>query len=105
MHDTAELSVAEVAEGVARGDIQLVDVREAHEFAAGHIAGAVNNPLSHFDLDALAAVDAPVVLLCVAGIRSGRALEAAQHAGIAVAGHFGGGMKAWVEDGRPINRG
>ena len=50
----------------------LVDVREADEFASGHIPGAVNVPLS-----AIAAAvfpkDAPLFLYCLRGTRSMRA--------------------------------
>ena len=38
-----------VKRGLADGSLVLVDVREPHEFAAGHIPGAVSLPLSMFD--------------------------------------------------------
>ena len=50
----------------------LVDVREAEEYAAGHIPGAVHVPLSairEIDLPA----DAPLFLYCLRGTRSLRA--------------------------------
>ena len=40
-----------VKAGLQDGSIVLVDVREPHEFAAGHIPGSVSMPLSVFDPD------------------------------------------------------
>ena len=50
----------------------LVDVREADEFHAGHIPGAVNVPLSMIDRITLPK-DAPIFLYCLRGTRSKRA--------------------------------
>ncbi len=51
MADTAtkpiveDVSLKDLKAGLADGSIVLVDVREPHEFAAGHIPGASLNPL------------------------------------------------------------
>ena len=50
----------------------LVDVREPDEYAAGHIPGAVNAPLSTLDRADLPA-DRPLFLYCRMGSRSARA--------------------------------
>lgn len=50
----------------------LVDVREADEFRAGHIPGAVNAPLSALTQTALPK-DRPLYLYCLRGTRSRRA--------------------------------
>ncbi|NVO30625.1 HesA/MoeB/ThiF family protein [Hymenobacter lapidiphilus] len=57
----------------------LLDVREPHEYAAGHLPGAVSLPLSQLDARA-AEVPAtgPVVVYCQGGTRSARALERLQ---------------------------
>ena len=51
----------------------LVDVREAEEFAAGHIPGAVNLPLSRIKTVALPK-ETPLFLYCLRGARSLRAV-------------------------------
>lgn len=51
----------------------LVDVREAEEFAAGHIPGAVNLPLSMIKTVALPK-ETPLFLYCLRGSRSLRAM-------------------------------
>ena len=47
----------------------LVDVREADEFASGHIPGAVNAPLSTINHTTLPK-DKPLFLYCLRGTRS-----------------------------------
>ena len=50
----------------------LVDVREADEYASGHIPGAVNAPLSTITGTTLPK-DAPLFLYCLRGTHSRRA--------------------------------
>ena len=50
----------------------LVDVREAEEYADGHIPGAVNVPLSIIERAQLP-MDRPLFLYCLKGSRSARA--------------------------------
>ncbi len=80
----------------------LVDVREPHEFAAGHIEGATNLPLSGFD-PALLPTGKPIVLMCQAGARSARALQAAKAAGVEDIRHYAGGANGWrMQGGRLV---
>ena len=39
-----EISTDEVAEKVGDESVQIVDIRNAHQFASGHIPGAINIP-------------------------------------------------------------
>jgi rhodanese-related sulfurtransferase len=99
-----DLDFAAVRAGLADGAILLVDVREPHEFAAGHIPGSVSMPLSQFDPTAIP--DQPgkqVVFSCAAGIRSLRALEFAQSVGLPIDSHYVGGFKDWVMQGGAID--
>jgi NADPH-dependent 2,4-dienoyl-CoA reductase/sulfur reductase-like enzyme/rhodanese-related sulfurtransferase len=53
------------------GEATLVDVREPHEFAAGHVPGAINLPLSHLrDRYAELPVDREIWLTCGVGQRA-----------------------------------
>jgi rhodanese-related sulfurtransferase len=90
-----------VKQGLEEGSIVLVDVREPHEFAAGHIPGSISHPLSRFDPTQLPE-GKRVVLSCAAGIRSARAAEFAQSMGRNITEHYKGGFKDWVESGEPI---
>jgi rhodanese-related sulfurtransferase len=94
-----ELTPAQVAE---LGAVQLVDVRTAPEYEAGHLADA-----RHVPLDQIPAVageldrDQPVVFYCRVGERSALAAEAFRAAGFQ-AYTMAGGLLAWADDGRPI---
>ena len=90
-----------VKRGLADGSITLVDVREPHEFAAGHIPGSLSLPLSTFDPSAIPE-GRRVVFSCAAGVRSARASEIAQAFGRDVREHYKGGFKDWVAAGEPV---
>jgi rhodanese-related sulfurtransferase len=83
----------------------VIDVREADEFAAGHIPHAINMPLSTFHAGQLSdPLDRVVVLSCLGGKRSGMALDKCRAAGAAVDTHLAGGFGAWKSAGLPIER-
>lgn len=80
----------------------LLDVREDNEWAAGHAPGAVHVRLGQLDPGTFAAT-APVVAVCRSGNRSGSAARKLAAAGVTVY-NLVGGMKAWLEAGRPVIR-
>jgi rhodanese-related sulfurtransferase len=82
------------AEAWSAGTCAVVDVREPHEYAAGHIPGAINQPLSSFDPDELPR-GKPIVLICQAGSRSLNALRRALAAGVEDIRHYPGGTSGW----------
>ena len=100
-----DLSPSEVADGVAAGTIVLVDVREPNETAVERFPGAMLMPLSRFDPGRLTVPDGrSVVFACASGIRSVKASEYAQSAGIGGDAHLAGGLKAWKAAGLPTER-
>jgi rhodanese-related sulfurtransferase len=96
-----DLDREDIKKGIEQGLILVVDVREPHEFAAGHIPGAVSHPLSTFDPGSLPE-GKRVVFSCAAGVRSVRALEFAQQAGRDIRDHYKGGFKDWAAAGEPV---
>lgn len=70
----------------------LVDVREADEFASGHIPGAVNHPLSQIASigDRIPDRDRPVFVYCLSGGRSGKAAGRMQKQGFKNVKNIGG---------------
>ena len=58
----------------------LMDVREADEFRAGHIPGAVNAPLSAIRQVTLPK-DTPIFVYCLRGTRSKRAVSCLKRMG------------------------
>lgn len=101
-----EIGPGELNDMLAKSEALLVDVREADEFAAGHIAGAINLPLSTFSADQVPHPQGKtVVLQCAGGKRSGMALDKCKTAQAAIDTHLGGGIMAWANAGLPIVRG
>ena len=81
-------------------DALLVDVREAEEYDAGHIPGAVNAPLSTLE-GADLPKDRSLFLYCLRGSRSARAAALLKRLGYARVKSIGGinGYKG-EKDGR-----
>ncbi len=103
-----DISLDDLKAGLADGSILLVDVREADEYAAGHIAGALFNPLSRFDPSKLPVANdgQKVVIYCRSGRRSVTAMEQARLSGRRDANtHFGGGILAWLNASLPVVEG
>jgi rhodanese-related sulfurtransferase len=102
MWDTVEHEPEQVAELLAAGTAQLVDVREPYEHDAGAIAGAVHVPLADL-AQAWERLDPgrPVIFYCRVGARSAMATEAFRRAGWD-ARNMAGGIEAWVARGLPL---
>jgi rhodanese-related sulfurtransferase len=101
-----DLSIDAIKQGIAEGSIMVVDVREPHEWAAGHIPGSVLAPLSSFDPLALPPLgDRRLVLSCRSGKRSLTAAAAVQKAGLVADAHYAGGFLDWVAHGEPVETG
>lgn len=84
-------------------DAQLIDVREADEYTAGHAATAVPIPLSEFtarvgELD----TTRDIYLICQLGGRSGRACEYLEQEHGLGAINVEGGTEAWAAAGLPM---
>jgi rhodanese-related sulfurtransferase len=100
-----DITPAELHNLLAATSALLVDVREPDEFAAGHIAGAVNLPLSTFTPSNVPdAGGRTIVLQCAGGKRSGMALDRCAAAQSAIDTHLAGGIGAWIAAGYPVTR-
>ena len=73
-------------------------MREPNEYAAGHVPGAINLPLSRFSPSQLPR-GKPIVLICLAGGRSTRALRQALDAGCTDIRHYAPGASGWKSRG------
>lgn len=53
----------------------IVDVRTYGEFSGGNVAGSINIPLNEIParIEELKAMEAPLILCCASGMRSGQA--------------------------------
>jgi rhodanese-related sulfurtransferase len=101
-----EIPLAEADAALAAADV-LIDVREADEFAAGHLQGAVHIPrgLLEFKLSAMPALqarDLNVVLYCKTSGRAALSAVAMQSMGYLNVTSLAGGYDAWVAAGKPV---
>lgn len=102
----ARVTVAE-ARGLTGGDqpeAVLLDVREKHEWTAGHAPGAVHAPLTELAAGGTLPAEAqgrPLVVICRSGHRSRQAAKLLASRG-ARAVDVEGGMNAWAAAGHPV---
>ena len=93
-------------QAVLAAGAELVDVRNSSEFAAGHIAGAVNLPLGRLAerLDELPR-GGTVVVHCQSGARAGVAASLLAARGFGDVRHLAGDYAGWAKAGRPVETG
>lgn len=85
----------------------VIDVREADEFATGHMGGAKNVPLAQLDEKLPGAVKnkaLPLILVCSTGARASRAVVVAKKLGYEQAQALGGGLKSWKDATLPLEK-
>ncbi len=100
------LSPEQVKEGIDKGTMLVVDVREPNETSAEHIPGTVFLPLQGFDPANLPDPgDKRLVFSCRSGKRSVTASLIAQSAGLPYDAHMAGGILAWKEKGFKTEQG
>ncbi len=101
------LNPAEAVLLMNREKAVVIDVCEPGEFANGHIAGARNVPLAQLEAQLPGVVKnkaTPVMLVCQAGVRSGRALAVVRKLGYENAQSLAGGLKAWRAASMPVSK-
>ena len=99
-----EIAPAEAHARQQRGAL-VIDVREPHEWNAGHIPGARLVPLAELP-QRLTEFDPnqEIVLVCRSGNRSAQATLMLQRAGFTRVANLAGGMIAWTRAGLPVTR-
>jgi len=99
----SEYTPRQVAELVQNSDVQLIDVRQPEEHAAGRIAGDRLIELGSLavEVDSIDR-DRPVVFYCRSGSRSAMATEAFRGAGFN-AHNMAGGLLDWQAAGLPLD--
>lgn len=97
------LSPGELQALCGAGGVDLIDVREPHEWIGGHLPGARLVPLATLLRDPRASVRGDrAVFVCAHGLRSLTASLAAESAGVAEVFNLDGGVMWWVARGLPL---
>ena len=100
MNPIVELDPVALKQRLDNGTAVVIDVREADEYAAGHLPGARLNPVSRFNPRAVPTGDDPTpVLYCRSGTRSGEAARQLLSSGVDQVYHMKGGILAWQQAG------
>ncbi len=101
-----EISVQDAEQAIRAADV-LVDVREADEFAAGHMPGAVHISRGMLEfrfsgMPALQSRDLKIVLYCKTSGRAALAGAALHDMGYLNVQSIAGGFDAWAAAGKPV---
>ncbi|NGZ59475.1 MAG: rhodanese [Nitrospira sp. LK265] len=94
------------------GAAVIVDVREPHEYAAGHVTGAINIPRgliefkiwSHIGFPANNAMDRPLILQCQSGSRASLAAQSLHDLGFTQTTAVVMNLDDWQKVGHPFTK-
>jgi len=97
------ITAHEAKEMLARGDVQVIDVREPDEYQRGHVPGAKLIPVSTVlprrqELDN----DKDLIFVCAVGQRSALACEMAAAVGLTRLYNLEGGTDGWAKAGHKL---
>jgi len=100
-----ETSIADVKKRMDSGEkFLLVDVREDHEWANGHLPGAVHMSRGLIERDIEVKVpetSSKMILYCGGGFRSALVADNLQKMGYSNVESMDGGWRGWLEAGLP----
>jgi hydroxyacylglutathione hydrolase len=106
LESTEQVSVNDLASRIDSGDVQVIDVRSASEYDAGHVPGVKHIPLGSLP-DHLKEIssDKPIVVHCQGGGRSAIAASILKANGFSDVANLTGGFGEWEKEGLPLLRG
>lgn len=102
-----EVSTLDATRLMNQGPSLILDVREAKDFAAGHLPRARNIPLKDLAgrVGELAKFkDKPVIVTDKGGTRAAAACRLLQKSGFSNVHHLKGGVTAWQQASLPVER-
>lgn len=103
-----EVSVGDATLMINRQNAVVLDVRTPAEFAAGHIADAINVPADKI-VDRSNELERfkgrPVIVTCQSGNRSSSGCNALRKLGFDQVFNLAGGLGAWQQAGMPVRKG
>ncbi len=101
----SRISVDEGKELMSSGNVAVIDVREPHEYNAGHVPNATLIPVATvFARKEELPRDKDIIFVCGVGQRSALACEMAAAAGLTRVFNLEGGTEAWVKPGQPVEK-
>jgi hydroxyacylglutathione hydrolase len=96
-------SIDELKQRLESGDVQIVDVRQPHEFEHDSIEASISLPLTSLSLESSIISSTGVfVSMCPSGVRSTTGASILKRAGIKNIAVSLDGLKGWKEKGYPM---
>ena len=110
MTDNATITIEQLAECDAQGNVDIIDVRTPLEFREVRALTARNIPLDVLDPHSLmksrnGSATEPLYVICKSGTRGAKAQQKFIEAGFTNVVNVAGGTEAWVNAGLPVVRG
>ncbi len=101
------VNTIEATQLINREDALVIDVRDAAEYAKGHILGARNIPAAQLDaraVDLEKHKSKPIILNCENGSRAGGVLSVLKAKGFDRVVNLSGGFAGWQQAGLPVEK-
>ena len=99
------IDVKEAQELISKDDVAIIDVREPHEYSAGHVPDAKLIPVATvYARRQELPRDKDLIFVCAVGQRSALACEMAAAAGLTRLYNLEGGTDAWVKAGLTVDK-
>ena len=101
----AHVTPSQARELIDSGAVAIVDVRNADEWASGHVPGSRHVTLEQLRAAPTASLPTEGVLfVCAGGLRSQTAARLAAHHGVRRVYSLTGGTRSWSNAGFPVSR-
>ncbi len=103
----ASVSTLQATQLMNQQNAVVLDIRDASEYAKGHLINARNIPLSELETRAGELEKhktKPLVIVCENDHRSGKAVAALRKRGFEQVFALGGGISAWRQAGLPLEK-
>jgi rhodanese-related sulfurtransferase len=101
------LTANEAVQMINREKAVVIDVGDATDFSAGHVAGAKSAPMGELEkkLPELVKNKAiPLIFVCQKGVRSNQAISIAKKLGYAQSHSLSGGLASWKAASLPVEK-
>jgi rhodanese-related sulfurtransferase len=102
-----ELGTLDATRLMNQGSTLVLDVRDAQDFASGHLPRARHIPLADLS-NRIAEIEKykekAVLVTCMKGTRSARAAKLLKRAGFKLVFHLKGGLAAWQQASLPVEK-
>lgn len=102
-----KVSLLQATQMINQGKTVIVDVRDAADFAAGHVRGAINIPLKELPQrvgELEKSKSKSIIIVCQTGMQSAKAAARFKQAGFQDVYSLTGGLAAWQGQGLPVAR-